>query len=82
MEAQQHDRFRLRCASAAAPCGDFNATLHAYLRRLRRDLEYNKPKGGVAKGGGGGGMTAAAGGSPGAAGSGGASGRQLDASSQ
>ena len=37
MEAQvaQLDRYRRRCASAAAPCGDFNATLHAYARRAK-----------------------------------------------
>ena len=34
MEAQL-DRYRRRCASAAAPCGDFNATLHAYARRAK-----------------------------------------------
>ena len=36
MEAQR-DRFRRRCASAAAPCGDFNATLHAGGMRALRD---------------------------------------------
>ena len=34
MEAQLGP-FRRRCASAAAPCGDFNATLHAYARRAK-----------------------------------------------
>ena len=35
MVEQQHDRYSRRCASAAAPCGDFNATLHAYARRAQ-----------------------------------------------